>query len=74
MRSSAQKRYREFVKEGLEKRPWEELKGQIYLGAKPSLPGTSRRSAIRKMRRLLKMRLALSLVFDFAADQRHLHF
>jgi putative transposase len=32
-RSTAQKRYREFVKEGLENRPWEELKGQIYLGS-----------------------------------------
>jgi putative transposase len=32
-RSTAQKRYREFVKEGLQNRPWEELKGQIYLGS-----------------------------------------
>lgn len=32
-RAQAQKRYREFVKEGLESRPWEELKGQIYLGS-----------------------------------------
>ncbi|HMA79973.1 MAG TPA: transposase [Candidatus Binatia bacterium] len=33
-RAQAQKRYREFVKEGSESRPWEELKGQIYLGSK----------------------------------------
>ena len=32
-RAQAQKRYREFVKEGLESRPLEELKGQIYLGS-----------------------------------------
>jgi putative transposase len=32
-RPAAQKRYREFVKDGLENRPWEELKGQIYLGS-----------------------------------------
>jgi Homeodomain-like domain len=32
-RSTAQKRYRKFVKEGLEKRLWEKLKGQIYLGS-----------------------------------------
>ena len=32
-RLSAQKRYRAFVREGLENRPWEELKGQIYLGS-----------------------------------------
>lgn len=32
-RAAAQQRYREFVKEGLENRPWENLKGQIYLGS-----------------------------------------
>lgn len=32
-RSAAQKKYRKFVKEGLESRPWEGLKGQIYLGS-----------------------------------------
>jgi DNA-binding NtrC family response regulator len=32
-RSVAQKRYREFVREGIENRPWDELKGQIYLGS-----------------------------------------
>ena len=34
-RSAAHKRYREFVKEGLENRPWEKLTGQIYLGSEP---------------------------------------
>jgi putative transposase len=29
----AQKQYREFVSEGLASRPWEDLKGQIYLGS-----------------------------------------
>jgi putative transposase len=33
-RPAAQKRYREFVREGLENRPWDEIKGQIYLGSK----------------------------------------
>jgi len=32
-RPAAQKRYREFVRDGLESRPWEQLKGQIYLGS-----------------------------------------
>jgi REP-associated tyrosine transposase len=32
-RAEAQQRYREFVREGLESRPWENLKGQIYLGS-----------------------------------------
>jgi len=31
-RSQAQKQYREFVREGMGGRPWDELKGQIYLG------------------------------------------
>ncbi len=32
-RRVAQKRYREFVREGSENRPWDKLKGQIYLGS-----------------------------------------
>jgi putative transposase len=32
-RAKAQKQYRAFVREGLENRPWEELRGQIYLGS-----------------------------------------
>ena len=32
-RAKAQKQYRAFVREGLESRPWEKLKGQIYLGS-----------------------------------------
>ena len=32
-RPTAQKRYRDFVREGLASRPWEELRGQIYLGS-----------------------------------------
>jgi len=31
-RAQAQKQYRAFVRDGVESRPWEELKGQIYLG------------------------------------------
>lgn len=32
-RSTAQRWYREFVREGLASRPWEDLRGQIYLGS-----------------------------------------
>ena len=32
-RRVAQKRYREFVRDGITNRPWDELKGQIYLGS-----------------------------------------
>ena len=32
-RTRAQAQYRSFVQEGLDHRPWEELKGQIYLGS-----------------------------------------
>jgi putative transposase len=32
-RSIAQKKYRQFVREGRENRPWEEITGQIYLGS-----------------------------------------
>jgi len=32
-RRVAQKRYREFVRDGIANRPWVELKGQIYLGS-----------------------------------------
>jgi hypothetical protein len=32
-RRVAQKRYREFVRDGIANRPWDNLKGQIYLGS-----------------------------------------
>jgi hypothetical protein len=32
-RRVAQKRYREFVRDGIPNRPWDELKGQIYLAS-----------------------------------------
>jgi putative transposase len=32
-RTQAQARYRQFVKEGLEDRPWDKVRGQIYLGS-----------------------------------------
>jgi REP element-mobilizing transposase RayT len=32
-RLQAQKQYRQFVRDGLASRPWEDLKGQIYLGS-----------------------------------------
>jgi len=32
-RRVAQKRYREFVRDGVANRPWDDLKGQIYLGS-----------------------------------------
>ena len=54
-RSQAQKQYREFLREGLENRPWEELKGQIYLGSEAFVekhaPGN------RKVKEILRPRL-----------------
>jgi hypothetical protein len=32
-RSRAQQQYREFVRDGMASRPWDDLKGQIYLGS-----------------------------------------
>jgi putative transposase len=32
-RRVAQKRYRKFVRDGIANRPWDALKGQIYLGS-----------------------------------------
>jgi hypothetical protein len=32
-RSRAQQHYREFVRDGMASRPWDDLKGQIYLGS-----------------------------------------
>ena len=32
-RCVARKRYREFVRDGITNRPWDQLKGQIYLGS-----------------------------------------
>jgi REP-associated tyrosine transposase len=43
-RAQAQKRYREFVREGLESRPWEALQGQIYLGSEAFIERHSRRN------------------------------
>jgi putative transposase len=40
-RRVAQKRYREFVRNGLAKWPWDELKGQIYLGSDEFIDGHS---------------------------------
>jgi hypothetical protein len=40
--AQAQKRYREFVREGLQNRPWEALRGQIYLGSEAFIEGTRR--------------------------------
>jgi len=34
-RLRAQQQYREFVRDGLASRPWDDLKGQIYLGSEP---------------------------------------
>lgn len=47
-RPAAQKRYRQFVRDGLENRPWEELKGQIYLGSEKFIERHSAEDKDRK--------------------------
>lgn len=42
-RSRAQARYRAFVREGLGRRPWEELRGQIYLGSEEFIARLTRK-------------------------------
>ena len=42
-RRQAQARYRVFVKEGLESQPWEELRGQIYLGSEEFVESHAKR-------------------------------
>lgn len=60
--SIAQKKYREFVREGRESRPWDELRGQIYLGsekfiAKYSAEDQEIKEIPRAMRRPTRPRL-----------------
>jgi hypothetical protein len=40
-RRITQNRYGEFVKDGIANRPWDELKGQIYLGSDEFIEGQS---------------------------------
>ena len=54
-RAKAQKQYRAFVREGLENRPWEELKGQIYLGSEAFIARNS--SANQELKEIPRVQL-----------------
>jgi putative transposase len=47
-RMQAQSRYREFVRDGLASRPWDDLKGQIYLGSKAFIERHAPRQKVHK--------------------------
>jgi len=47
-RMQAQSRYREFVRDGLASRPWDDLKGQIYLGSKAFIERHASRQKVHK--------------------------
>lgn len=62
IRSTAHQRYREFVREGVPNRPWEDLKGQIYLGSdkfieKHSVGNQELKEIPRGQRKVIKPRL-----------------
>jgi hypothetical protein len=46
--SLSQSRYREFVGDGLASRPWDDLKGQIYLGSKAFIERHAPRQKVHK--------------------------
>jgi REP element-mobilizing transposase RayT len=51
-RSRAQQQYREFVRDGITSRPWDDLKGQIYLGSEAFIEKhTSRKKDIKEIPR-----------------------
>lgn len=56
-RAQAQKRYREFIKEGMESRPWEKLKGQIYLGSEEFIEQHSPRN--QKLKEIPRAQLSV---------------
>jgi putative transposase len=71
-RAQAQKRYREFVREGLESRPWEELKGQIYLGSEEYIERHS--PSNQKLKEIPRAQLkaakpSLARIFAHSGDQ-----
>ncbi len=51
-RRQAQAKYREFVREGLEDRPWQRLKGQIYLGSEKFIEGHTKGEEIKEVPRV----------------------
>jgi hypothetical protein len=66
-RAQAQKQYREFVRDGVASRPWEELKGQIYLGNEAFIEKHAAPSKARKEIPRVQLRAAKpSLVRIFA--------
>lgn len=67
-RRKAESRYRKFVREGLKSSPWEELKGQIFLGGKGFVESIFKNSKkdLAEVPRIQKYanRLALSHLLD----------
>ncbi|MEE8607320.1 MAG: transposase [Nitrospiraceae bacterium] len=51
-RRQAQAKYREFVREGLEDRPWQRLKGQIYLGSEKFIERHTKGEEIKEVPRV----------------------
>ncbi len=67
-REEAQRLYRKFVAEGVGRSPWNELKGQIYLGSEGFIdsipkPGTKLAEVPRKQRLLERNRPVLEEIF-----------
>jgi putative transposase len=70
-RPKAHKRYREFVREGLASRPWEALKGQIYLGSEQFIEKHSPQNIELKEipRAQLKARPSLERIFAKSGER-----
>jgi REP element-mobilizing transposase RayT len=50
-RSRAQQQYREFVRDGMASRPWDDLKGQIYLGSEAFIEKHAPKKALKEVPR-----------------------
>ena len=84
--AQAQKRYPEFVREGLDSRPWEALRGQIYLGSEAfierhsprnrelkEIPRAQVRAVRPKLERILKGSDDRSIVLAYREHGYRLH-
>ena len=71
-RSQAQARYRTFVREGLENRPWERVRGQIYLGSEEFIERQAKKAErIKEVPRvqLRAVRPSLEKIFRAGGDR-----
>jgi predicted transcriptional regulator len=50
-RLRAQQQYREFVRDGMASRPWDDLKGQIYLGGEAFIEKHAPKKALKEIPR-----------------------